>query len=195
MKTGTLVTIVSGAALLLSGMALAPSAHAGGPGVEFHKVPLGCAMVPPVPEFGPNCNEITGYATLKVGPNDSFKVQFVADGLYPGHAVTLWAFDSTFAGGFLAGGIVGGSGKINLAGNNCVYSMADDQGNVAVDAGFAPGGDRRCDLIDLSVSGAFPPGMSLWLIDHGVWTPGDMAARWTWEGIPGANTAALFILD
>lgn len=184
MSKGTLITIISGAALLLSGMALGPQAHAAGP-PQNYTVALDCSLLPPVPEFGPKCTDITGYANLKVHANKNFNVQFVASGLYPGHSVTLWAFDANFNGGFMANGLVGASGKVTLNGNNCIYVLP----------GFSPGGDRRCDLIDLGAQGDLPTGLSLFLVDHGVWTPGDMAARWTLQGIVGANSSALFILN
>lgn len=186
MNKGTWITIISGAALLLSGLALGPQAHAAGP-PQNYTVALDCALVPPVPEYGPNCDQITGSANLKVHSGNKFNVQFVASGLYPGHSVTLWAFDATFSGGFMASALVGGSGKVTLNGTNCIYPM---------DTGFSPGGgNRSCDLINLSAQGDLPTGLSLFLVDHGPWTPGDMAARWTLEGINGANSAALFILD
>ncbi|MFU8832044.1 MAG: hypothetical protein ACNA7J_07800 [Wenzhouxiangella sp.] len=203
-----------------------PPAHAGGPPdsrpVQFHSVELGCELVDLVygtldpdtlmddpeieledslarnPWTGSNCTEINGYANLAVRSDESFTVQFVAGGLAPGNAVTLWAFDATFAGGFLAGGVVGGSGTVNLAGNNCIYIMEpDEDGFMAPDVGFEPGGDRACDKINLGASlpQFLPPGLNLWLLDHGPWTPGDTAAIWTWEGLPGGNTAAWFILD
>lgn len=219
----TILSTISSAALLLSGAALAqggPPAGAGGAGensnVEFHTASFDCGLMDaffgkldPVtfeydadivlevslarnPVFGPSCTEITGYANLAVRSDTAFTVRVTAGGFTPGHAVTLWAADARFVGGFMASGIVSGSGEVNLAGNNCIYA-----GDLATDpnAGFEPGGNRQCDLLDLGVGPAvLPPGLNVWLVDHGLWSPGDMAALWTTQGLPG-NTAALFDLS
>lgn len=114
--------------------------------------------------------------------------------LSPGHSITLWAFDGTFASGWVAGGLVGGNGEISFSTNNCIYVTT---GQFDEFLGREPGGDRRCDEMNLSATFPefLPPGLMLFLLDHGEWTPGDMQAIWTWEDIVVFNTGAWFMLE
>ncbi len=135
-----------------------------------------------------------GTAVLKVHSNHSFNLSVDARNLDPGHAITLWAFDGAAAGGRVASGIVGGNGEITLAGNNCIDAAVFASGDIGKD----PGTPQSCDLIDLSVG---PPlfadwvsGLNVFLVDHGLWEPGDLEARWTTDGFIQTHGAFLFDL-
>jgi hypothetical protein len=111
---------------------------------------------------------VTGTSTLH-RRDQGFTFRISASGLTPGHPVTLWAIDmESGAVGRAAGGIVGGGGSVNLAGNHCV-----GQG------GKSPGTAPACGLID-------PAGSILFALLEGddEWSPGDQSVRWQAAGKP-----------
>lgn len=177
------------------------SASAGGSGHSTLTEEFGCIDVwnDAPPQNGPTCDEVDGVATLRIRSDHSFTIQAMADGFEPGHAVTLWVFDGTGAGGFAAGGLAGGKGQVAFSSNNCIHP--EDPG--PVNNGFVPGNAPECDLVDLAAENTAPDffgedwvgGLNVFLLDHGPWTPGNMEARWTTQGLFFTNASATFDLE
>jgi hypothetical protein len=121
----------------------------------------------------PMMDGVIGTSTLQ-RRNNGFAFRVMASGLEPRHPVTLWAINlETGDVGRAAGGIVGGSGRVTLAGNHCVH-----------EGGKSPGTPPTCDLID-------PMGDIRFVLLQGEdeWTPGDMMVRWNPAGKPPAAVA------
>jgi len=105
-----------------------------------------------------------------------------------GNAYTVWVgnFDGTGLGndgGWGAGGLVGGSGKLTASGNHCVWPL-DPNDPSGLTGGFRPGVKSDCDMIDVSGPIFF------FVLDHKEWEPGDMLARWD----PTSGTGDLGVL-
>ena len=97
-----------------------------------------------------------GTSTLIRHPsNGSFSWRFTASGLTPGNAFTIWVFPGPPDLG--ASGVVGGSGTVSVAGNNCLYPVP----------GKTAGSKPDCGLRD--PNGA----ISIRLRDHGAKIPGN----------------------
>jgi hypothetical protein len=121
----------------------------------------------------PVMDGVYGTSTLQ-RRTDGFNFRITAYGLPHRHPVTLWAINvETGDVGFAASGIVGGSGKVNLAGNHCVW-----------EEGKSPGTSPNCDLI-------YPMGgiHFVMLVGEDRWVPGDMMVRRYPAGKPTAAMA------
>lgn len=93
-----------------------------------------------------------------------------APGFEKGNAYTVWVgnfLESDADGGWGSGGIVGGNGSFNTAGNHCIWPLV-----TFTDGGFRPGTKPDCDMIDVTQQ------VAIFVLDHGEWEPGDMIARW-----------------
>jgi len=97
-----------------------------------------------------------GTSTLIRHPsNGSFSWTLTASGLTPGNAFTIWVFPGP--PGLGPSGVVGGSGTVSVAGNNCLYPAP----------GKTAGSKPDCGLQD--PNGA----ISIRLRDHGAKIPGN----------------------
>jgi hypothetical protein len=116
---------------------------------------------------------VSGTSTL-YRRGDGFTVRISASGLSPRHPVTVWAIDvESGAVGRVTGGVVGGGGSVNLAGNQCVHPGGKTSGSAPV-----------CDLIDPAGSIRFAL-----LVGEDEWTPGDQVSRRVPAGKPLAAMA------
>ena len=165
--------------------------------VEVHTVPIQCFA-------GADCG-ITGTATLRIRSDQSFTLQVNADGYDPFDSITLWAYDSTLMialvegvnselvrGGFSSSVLAGGNGRVNLAANNCFHKPWFVPGTAPLCDTFHLSND--VDLVNLTFGTDVSRFFSIFLVDHGEWSPGDMQTRWTFDSTQ-ASAAAFFFLD
>lgn len=133
-----------------------------------------------------------GMVTLHRRPaNNTMSWELKAAGLNAGHAYTVWVgnwldeegnFDDS-EGGWGAGGLMGGDGRVTAAGNHCIWLLVTfDTG------GFRPGDSPECAEIDVEKPIIF------FVLDHREWEPGDMMHRWDPTGGTGdISTVAGFL--
>lgn len=129
--------------------------------------------------FEPFVGPIEGaeaYATVTRKTNGTLHWNVTASGMEEGHAYTVWLLNGDSPespdGGHAGDGLVGGNGGLNASGNHCVSEL-----KITADFpegfGFEPGiSTPNCDIIDGAGT------LTIVLIDHGPWTPGDMFHRW-----------------
>lgn len=123
--------------------------------------------------FNPEAESL-GQVVLNRRPgNNTMSWHLKTSAFEAGHAYTVWVgnFGSQTDGGWGAGGLVGGNGKLNASGNHCVWPLfpEDESGNTG---GFRPGIKPDCDMIDISGP------ITFFVLDHKEWEPGNMLARW-----------------
>lgn len=107
--------------------------------------------------------------------SESLSWQLKTAAFEPGHAYTVWIgnfTESAHDGGWGAGGLVGGNGQFTASGNDCVWPLV-----TFTDGGFRPGTRADCDKIDV----AGP--ITVFVLDHRDWEPGDMLERWDPNGV------------
>jgi len=147
-------------------------------------------------------NIVEGHVTLTQRPNGTFNWKLEVSGMQPGDAYTLWILNgagmhgdldyllANELGGRATGGLVGGQGTINAAGNHCVapFILAEDEdGNIIFEDGapifetfgFVPGVPPSCDIIDTDGEH-----ITFVLLEKGPWTPGDIQERWLADFVP-----------